>query len=345
MDIETRIKRTRIAIVAILGAVLIAALGAFLFFNSLLGGVGRIEKPGTAQDDKTQKEKFDEDSWKSADKDVMKDKDVQNILLIGQDKREGEERQRSDSMIICSVNKKTGKITLVSLMRDMYVPIPGYESNRINSSYSLGGMDLLDQTIEEDFGVHIDGNVEVDFAGFIKAMTNVGDLDIYLRQEEADYLNYELDRTDLKAGMNSMDPKAVLMYARTRYVGDGDYERTERQRKVLMTAFAKLRKSDLGTIVRVAKSILPYFTTDLTRRQMLGYVYTVITDDMTINRETYRLPVDGAYTNQRINEMDVLVPDMEMNKEALIEYLYGPQDDSAQDGGTQDAHAQSGDVS
>ena len=319
MDFDTRLKRTRIAIVVILGALLLAALGFYLYIHSLLGLVQHTEPA------KPKQETTEEDSFKYADKDVMRDQDVQNILLIGQDRRKGEERQRSDSMIICSINKKTGKITLVSLMRDMYVRIPGYQSHRINTSYSLGGMELLDETIEENFGVHIDGNVEIDFEGFIKAMTKVGKLDIHLTQEEAEYINDELGYGKLKGGMNSMDAKQLLMYARTRYVGDGDYERTERQRKVLTTAFDKLRKSSLPKIVRVAKGVIPYFTTDLTNRELLGYVYTVLQDDIKINRTTYRLPVDGAFSSQNINGMAVLVPDMEQNKEYLIEYLYGPE--------------------
>ena len=173
--------------------------------------------------------------------------------------------------------------------------------------------------------MHIDGNVEIDFDSFIKAMTKVGKLDIHLTQEEAEYINDELGYGKLKGGMNSMDAKQLLMYARTRYVGDGDYERTERQRKVLTTAFDKLRKSSLPKIVRVAKGVIPYFTTDLTNRELLGYVYTVLQDDIKINRTTYRLPVDGAFSSQNINGMAVLVPDMEQNKEYLIEYLYGPE--------------------
>ena len=318
MDFETRLKRTRIAIVIVLCLVLLTVLGFYFYINSLLGQIQHTEL-------EPKQEETEEDSFKYADKDVMKDEDIQNILLIGQDRRSGEERQRSDSMIICSINKKTGKITLVSLMRDMYVLIPGYQSNRINTSYSLGGMNLLDETIEENFGVHIDGNVEIDFDGFIKAMTKVGNLDIHLKQEEADYINDELGYGKLKGGMNSMDAKQVLMYARTRYVGDGDYERTERQRKVLTTAFDKLRKSNLRTIVRVAKGVIPYFTTDLTNRELLGYVYTVLQDDMKINRTTYRLPVDGAFSSQNINGMAVLVPDIEENKKALVECLYGPE--------------------
>ena len=132
----------------------------------------------------------EEPAW-DGETEVIKDKKVKNFLLIGQDRREDEdEQQRSDSMIICSMNMRTRKITLVSLMRDMYVPIPGYQSNRINASYALGGMKLLDETIEKNFGIHIDGNVEVDFAGFIDSMSEIGGLEMELTQEEAAQLVY-----------------------------------------------------------------------------------------------------------------------------------------------------------
>ena len=90
---------------------------------------------------------------------------IKSILLIGQDKREGESRQRSDSMILATLDKDQGTVSLTSFMRDLYVAIPGYSTTRINAAYAYGGMDLLDQTLEENFGVKIDGNVEVDFSG------------------------------------------------------------------------------------------------------------------------------------------------------------------------------------
>ena len=155
-------------------------------------------------------------TWENVDVNVMQDRDVSNILLIGQDAR-GEERARSDTMIICSINKKTNKITLTSIMRDLYVPIPGYSDNRINAAYQFGGMPLLDQVIEESLGIHIDGNVEVNFEGFIGAFTQIGNLDIELYQAEADYLNKN-NGWNLVEGVNSLTPEQALAYSRIRYV-------------------------------------------------------------------------------------------------------------------------------
>ena len=325
-------KRAVTTIAVIVGIAIVAGIAGVVFLNTMLGHVNRAEKTKpisrAEQDFETDGEGEDtlapEDViWKDADIDVLQDKDIKNILLIGQDRREGQGRQRSDTMIICSVNKRTRKITLISLMRDMYIPIPGYDDNRINAAYAFGGMELLDQTIEKNFGVHIDGNVEVDFEGFIKSMSKVGDLEISLSQEEADYINKKLKRGSLKAGKNMLDAEQVLQYARIRKIGHGDYQRTERQRIVLQTAFAKLRKSSLRTTISLANEILPNFTTDLSNRQILGYVYTVATRDISINRDTYRLPTDGSFSAERIRGMDVLVPDVQENARILKWYLYG----------------------
>ena len=172
----------------------------------------------------------DEDFMK--DKDIIKkDKDIINILLIGQDRRPGEQRARSDSMMIATINKKNNTVSITSLMRDMYVQIPGYSDNRINAAYAFGGMELLDATIEKNLLVHIDGNIEVDFNGFQQAIDKIGGVDISINAKEADYLNKN-GFTGLSEGTVYMDGKLALAYSRIRKVGNNDYERTERQRKV-----------------------------------------------------------------------------------------------------------------
>ena len=234
--------------------ILILAVWAILFVQAKLNQISRVDEESVEKVDPSQEDfEIDEElaqeiaenkvdaldpdevQWNNADIDVMQDKDVSNILLIGQDRREGQGRQRSDSMIICSINKKSKKIILSSVMRDLYVPIPGYSDNRINAAYQFGGMPLLDQVMEESLGIHIDGNIEVDFEGFISAMTEVGNLDIELYQAEADHLNNG-NGWNLKEGVNSMTPEQVLAYSRIRYVGHSDWERTDRQRRVLTAA-------------------------------------------------------------------------------------------------------------
>lgn len=259
--------------------------------------------------------------WNNADIEVMKDKDVSNILLIGQDRREGQGRQRSDSMIICSLNKETNKIILTSVMRDMYVPIPGYSDNRINAAYQFGGMELLDRVLEESLGVHIDANVEVDFEGFINCMAEVGNIDMQLNEEEAKYLN-DANGWNLKAGYNSLTPEQALAFSRVRYVGHSDWERTDRQRRVIISAFNNVKGLSIPELISLTDRIFPNVTTDMTNSKILGYVYTVVTNKMT-TIDSNRLPAEGTYTCETLRKgMEVLVPDLKANAECLKEYIY-----------------------
>ena len=323
-----------IVIVIILAGLLIAGI---VFINSKLNLINRVDTTETSyipREEETFEVEEDSDpsadtitpeeiTWDGVDIDVMKDQNVSNILLIGQDARPGEGRARSDSMIIMSINKTTNEITLASIMRDMYVPIPGYSDNRINAAYQFGGMPLLDQVIEESLGVHIDGNVEVNFDGFINAFTQIGNIDIELYQAEADHLNAQNSSWNLVEGVNSLTPEQALAYSRIRYVGHSDWERTDRQRRVLMAAFNKLSGSSVFDMIAMADAVFPYLTTDMTNDQILGYVYTIATSGMSMG-ENYRIPVDGTYTNETLRAgMEVLVPDLNANSALLQEYLYG----------------------
>ncbi len=251
-------------------------------------------------------------------------KGVINILLVGQDGREDVEGSRSDSMMLASVNKGTGKVKIVSLMRDMYVSIPGHDDNRINAAYSLGGVKLLEQTIENDFQVKIDGNVQIDFESFKTIIDKVDGVEIELSQEEADYLNtaYWQNGWSLSAGVQTLNGDQALAYSRIRQVGNSDFQRTERQRTVLMTVFRKVKGQGKLKMLSLAKDIYPMLDTDIGIGDMISLGTTAIGMDES-DIETYRLPIDGGYTNQTIREMQVLVPDMEKNIAYLKELLFG----------------------
>ncbi len=256
-------------------------------------------------------------------------KEVTNILLIGQDRREGEGTERSDSMILATINRKTKEITLTSVMRDLYVDIPDHGKNRLNEAYSEGGMKLLDQTIENALQIQIDGNAEVDFDGFIKAMTSVGNLEINLKDYEAEYLNVnssyggvENYAWHLHAGMNSLTPRQALAYSRIRYVGNSDWERTERQRTVITTAFNKIKKQGPISMMIVASKIFPNLTTDMSKSEMMGLASSVVLNNMKIG-DTLRIPFDGTYHDETLDSgAQVLVADMDKNAELLKQHLY-----------------------
>ncbi len=248
-----------------------------------------------------------------------------NILLIGQDRRPGESRQRSDAMILCTVNKEKKTVTLTSFMRDLWVQIPGYGDERINVCYVFGGMQLLNACIEKNFGVVVDGNVEVDFSGFETVIDIVGGVDIELAQSEANYLNGR-NGWSLTAGVNHLNGEQALAYARNRTTfvkEDGDFGRTSRQRTVLTKLLEKAKTMSLAQLNALLTEVLPTITTDLTDAEIFGYLvelFPLLTD---LKIETGRVPADGSYIMTSIDEKSVLVPDLEESRAQMKEIMAG----------------------
>lgn len=228
---------------------------------------------------------------------------------------------RSDSMIVCSINTKTREITLTSLMRDMYLPVPGKGYGMINATYLAGGFELLNQTIEKNFGIRIDGNVEVDFERFIGLMNLIGPVDLDLSAEEAEYLRSS--GYSVKEGSNTMDAEQVLAYCRMRKNVGGDWSRTDRQRKVITRIYRKLRSEDMGTVYRFIDEALPLFRTDLSNRKMIHLAYNMVSKRIRI-ANSYRIPEEGTYTQEiREETLHVLFPDIRANCRRIQEYIYG----------------------
>lgn len=220
---------------------------------------------------------------------------IKSILLIGQDKREGESRQRSDSMILATLDKDQGTVSLTSFMRDLYVAIPGYSTTRINAAYAYGGIDLELTQAEADYICGRDQSV------------------LYPQPLRSDW--------NLQEGMNHLDGEQALIHARNRSIGNSDYRRTERQQEVLMAAFAKIKDLGVFEIADLVKDVLPMVTTDLSLWDITGYAMDVMnigTDEIA----SYRIPEEGAYTPQTIDGMQVLVPDLEQNRQYLQQILY-----------------------
>lgn len=254
--------------------------------------------------------------------------DTLNILLIGQDRRPGQSKNaRSDAMILCTVNQRAKSVTLISFMRDMYVQIPGKNSNRINAAYAIGGTKLLAQCIEENFGVDIDGSVVVDFAAFTDAIDLAGGVNVELTEKEAAYLNSVVYKdqpqwnTDLQAGVNQLDGNQALAYARIRKISGNDFGRTERQRKVLSALLNKVAKLTLPEIHKLMKDVLGQVSTDLTSRQIITYGLQLLPAIRNYQIKTQQIPAKGTYRDQRIDGMQVLVPDLDKNRELLNDIM------------------------
>ena len=251
---------------------------------------------------------------------IIQHKDLINILLVGQDRRPGEGRQRSDSMIVVSINTKNKTITLTSFMRDMYVYIPGYKANKMNAAYARGGFPMLCETLMANFGVAIDGCIEVDFDGFTSVIDLVGGVDMELTAGEVKYLNNGYG-WDLKVGMNHLTGAQALGYSRDRANGN-DYARTERQRKVLTEVFNKCRDLSLTEMMALLNEVLPLISTNMTSKEITNYLIELfpMISGATVN--TLRIPANGTYESAAISGAGAcLIPDLEKNRQLLIEML------------------------
>ena len=271
----------------------------------------------------------------------MKEEGVTNILLIGNDSRENGEDGRSDAMILLSISNKTKKIYMTSLLRDMYVEIPGHKDNRLNAAYSYGGAELLMETIEKNFDIHISRYVLVNFEAFANLVDAVGGVDLELTGKEVEYVNGYLVEynillgrpegtdyfDDLSGGMVHLNGPQALAYCRNRYIGT-DFGRTERQRKVLTEVIHKLPKGVLMNPKGLIDGLMPNLTTNLTQAECYRLSLMapkILTYDIIQNS----IPMEGTYKDATHRKMSVLEVDFEANKKFLQENLYGTGDSTA----------------
>ena len=294
---------------------------------------------------------------------------VVNILLVGIDTRSTEldkGEQHGDVQIILSINKDEGTVKLTSIMRDLYVPIPGYKSpNRINVAYQWGqtnpklngsGGQLAMRTINRNFQMNIEYFATINFFGLASVIDALGGIDIELTKEEAaainaylrqhppaydnqgkDYVRVDLEKVD---GVQHLDGVQAVMYARTRHVsgGSNDYERSERQRKLLELLLQKIMQDmSVPVLMDLINTTVPYVTTNMSVTDMFDLAVGLLRSgimERAKNGETlmdqFRIPMDGTagYATVKRGDSSMSVVEFykgaqQKNVEALHEFIYG----------------------
>ena len=165
-------------------------------------------------------------------------------------------------------------------MRDSYVPIPGKGNNRINTAYALGGGKLLLNTIETNFAVDVDKYVSFDFYSFVDVVDSVGGIDVEVTEAEIPVLNSyvkELNKLNSRAedtycvtesGLQHFNSTQALGYACIRYIREGDFERTNKQRTVITKVFEKAKTLIILEINDLLNTFLPQVKTNLTQEEI-----------------------------------------------------------------------------
>lgn len=261
------------------------------------------------------------------------DAEVINILLIGEEALKDKGRGRSDSIMIATLNQKQKSVKLTSVLRDCYVTIPGYRDNKLNAAYNEGGAPLLVETVEQNFGIPLDGYVRVNFDGFEAIVDKLGGVEIELTEAEARYLNThdyisKPEYRNVRAGLQTLNGNQALGYSRVRYVKgiDGesnDFGRTNRQRIVLNAIFEKYKTKNLLEYISLVDELTQYLKTDLSTTDILSYFAAFVMMG-TPKLETFRVPTNDGYTDGDVpGPGKVLLVNFEINQAALREFIYG----------------------
>ena len=248
------------------------------------------------------------------------EKDVVNILLVGRDADAGN-GTRSDTMLLCSFNKRDDTITLTSFLRDLYVKIPGHHKDRINAAYAFGGIELLDETLLENFGVEVDGNVEVDFSDFREIIDLMGGVTMELTAAEARVINDHVRDKEVTEGTHLLDGRQALAYVRNRKDADGDFSRTNRQRKLLRAMAQAYKSKKLTQMLGLMEDILPMISTDISAMELTNYAWTLFPMLNSAQIKTQSIPVEDGFRYANVDGKAVLLPDMEKNIQALSDVL------------------------
>ena len=285
---------------------------------------------------------------------------VVNILLVGIDGRTADmdsknSTQHGDVQIIVSINKDEGTIKLTSVLRDLYVTIPGYKSkNRINVAYSRGGGQLAMRTMNNLLELNIQHYVVINFYGLASIIDELGGIDIELTKQEAAAINtyinknlkkggydnqgkdYKRQALEKKNGVQHLDGIQAVMYARLRST-DNDFKRSERQRHLLELLLGKVLDGgmDMNKLLGLLETCLPYAETNMSAKDMLNLAMGVLRSDILTRLssgepllEQNRIPMDETwkyYTTSGGASVVAFRTDkrLQENVEAIHTFIYG----------------------
>ena len=292
------LKKIVIGLVVFIIATPLVAFGYFYFkLNS-------IYDSSAAKDVKNKIEKAD-------------DKDgITNILLAGVDGNNLDKGNRSDSMMVLTIDEKNNDIRITSLARDTYVQIPGYGEEKLTHAYAYGGPALLLQTIDKNFGLKIDKYAVVSFSSFEKIIDALGGVEIDVLPKEVSYIPGVNS-----AGKQTLNGAEALAYSRIRYADDA-YQRDNRQRTVMQAAYNKLA-SNPGDLMEIGNTILGYTKTNIPPMEIFKLANKVIKMNFT-EFPQLEFPLDGHRDGKIVSKEKgwVILWDKEYNNEQLKKFIF-----------------------
>ena len=276
-------------------------------------------------------EPLEENEYISSDE-LYSDADQINILLVGVDAREGDTDSRSDTMMLVTLDNKNGQIKLTSFLRDSYVEIAGRSRKaKLNSAYFRGGIQMLVDTLELNFGVEIPYYALVDFEIFMTVVDELGGINVDVTEKES-YYTYHSGSVGVPVRIEAgedvlLNGQQALWYSRIRYL-DSDFMRTKRQRKVISAIVEKALTKDIPELLDLAEAVIPLIKTNLDSDKIMeigidalmdkAYSYPIV---------QHQIPANKTWSSKTITGVgSCLVMDMEENRELFRSFLSEKQE-------------------
>ena len=254
---------------------------------------------------------------------------ITNVLLIGTDARTLDENSRSDSILIATLDNNHKKIKLTSLFRDTLVNIPGYGEHKLNAAYALGGAELLSKTISDTYEINIDKYVVINFWGFEAIIDQIEGIEVDVKDYQLDELNKYIGESTggndcpvTKPGVQVLNGKQALSYARIRKgVGD-EFERTSRQQEVILKIAEKLRETKPSKYLGIMNKMLDYIKTNIEPIQALNMAYTIYKFPALVT-EQIQIPIPELAEGRLYKDLGwVFLMDRKQNAKILNEFIF-----------------------
>ncbi len=305
-------------------AVLIVILGIGLFYGNNL--LSKMKRSDIDENDLGIKDEVKEKLQTSEIKDIV------NIAILGVDETKTDVG-RSDALMIATFDPVHKKLKITSIMRDTYAEIPDYGKDKINHAHAYGGPQLSIKTLNQNFGLNIEDYVKINFKELKKLVDAIGGIDMKLSDEEI----VEVDKYIVRVSSKSNTPAKTLVkdesgkvhmngfqtlgYCRIRSTANGDFDRTERHRKIMTEMFNKISKAGTAELASMATKLLPYVETSLSNKEIINLAANVLNLG-TKNIEQERFPRDEYTHNSKINDVFYLCYDEDYTEEQIHEYIF-----------------------
>lgn len=295
-----RWKKVLIVLTVILFIIVAGGFGAYKYINR----IKTVQLKGTNE----------ELGISSETEEKSKKENITNILLLGIDNQEN----ASDAMMVFSLDKDTNTAKLTSIMRDLSVDLgPNAEKHKINYAYNVGGVEESVKVVNREFDLDINKYVKVSFDGLVDVIDYIGGININITESERKIIGVP------KSGNVTLNGKQALAYSRIRKI-DNDYQRTSRQRKVLMAIFNKAKSISVSSYPKALADLSSNVETNLSTFELLDLAKAVMSlssDDL----EGFRIPIDGTSHDSMDKGIYYLEWDRAANKKAIHDFIYGAE--------------------